>query len=354
MPVVLAVALLACGDLAALQSSAESAPCGAQGCSEQDAPGGDGGAVDTASDFGIDAATESGSLVNPLCGVLVCNPDDDEASKCNDGESVLPDGGYGTDAAVEADAGEAGTDEPSADSFDGANHMGGSKTPARFEDGGAAPLPPEGGPGVPRMTCQVMIKPGGQRVASCAPAGSGKDGDACVDSADCAPGRACIGDENTGVCRSYCCLEPEGCDPAAYAEGSFCSVGPQRDRYLEEPDLPLMVPVCMPANKCELVPGQGGVSQCEAGKICAIVRADGTTACVLPGAAQQGEPCDDAQPDHSPCAEGLVCSKATSTSTCMKLCRVSAADACESGVCQAGTTSMPRGYGVCVGTRQRK
>ncbi len=144
--------------------------------------------------------------------------------------------------------------------------------------------------------------------------------------------------------RNYCCLDPEACP-----EATHCGVRTSRDALHDDPEAEFLVPVCVPADDCELLPGPGGTNRCSDGLMCAIVRADGTTACVLPGTAGEGEPCAVVGSGHSPCAEGYVCSKATNT--CLELCRINEPDACAGGVCQGGTGGIPDEYGVCVGAR---
>ena len=328
------VLAIACGDVASIDSSnASGTPCGPGGCFNNDASS-DGGVSDVSTDIGNDAPGEGGLGVNPLCGVLQCNPDDLEATKCNTA------GNDASVADVESDAqGEAEADGGS---------MGASFGPQDTPQGGDDPpgdQPPHSPTQSPALACQVTLNTVGDRVATCVPGGDGTDGSPCVKSSDCAAGFACVGDANTGVCRTYCCLDAEAC-----AKGTYCAVKPSREGLYEDPNAKFLLPVCTPANPdCELLADVGGNNGCDTGLMCAIVRADGTTACVKPGTALEGEPCAVAEPGVSPCAEGFVCSKATNV--CLALCAINDPDACEGAVCQGGTSGMPPAYGVCVGSR---
>jgi hypothetical protein len=324
---------VACGEVASIDSASASGECGPGGCFNNDAAS-DGGVSDVSTDIGNDGPSESGTKVNPLCGLLQCDPDDLEATKCNSGggmDASAPD----ADSDVAVEAAHSG--------------MGASFGPQDEPQGGGDPPDdqlPQSPSGSPPLACQVTVNGLGERVAMCVPGGSGTDGSPCVTSSDCAAGFACVGDANTGVCRTYCCLDGEAC-----ATGTYCGVKASRDGLVEDPEGEFLLPVCIPANPdCKLLADVGGDNSCDPGLMCAIVRADGTTACVTPGTSVEGEPCEDTEPGVSPCAEGFVCSKATNI--CLALCRISDADSCDGAVCQGGTSGMPPEYGVCVGSRE--
>ncbi|PIE05487.1 MAG: hypothetical protein CSA75_04485 [Sorangium cellulosum] len=299
--------------------------------------GGDAGFSDVSADIGSDVPKGSSALVNPLCGVG-CDPDDFEATKCNS-PSPLEDGGKieaGLDATIDADL-----DKPD-EGEDG--NMGGSMGGKSPYD--QVPNDDDEDPGdeinsPPAMGCQVTADSSGHRHSACVPAGTGTDSDPCVTSSDCAAGYACVG-EVAGVCRSYCCLDAETCPNQRY-----CGVQPSHDQG--SATSPFLLPVCIPAADCELLPTNRG-NGCSDGLICTIVRANGTTACVQPGMAKAGEPCETSEPGKSACAEGFVCSKATNT--CLALCSLNAPESCHGGACQGGTNGIPDGYGVCVGSRE--
>lgn len=348
-----------CTGVESLDSASGAPGCGPNGCFNNDAAS-DAGASDVSTDIGNDAVSESGSLANPLCGVLMCNPDDDEAVKCNapaapdgggtDGGGGFEDGGepdgdteasMAPDAQHDADAAPEGGDAASM-----GGSMGGAKEPSDQPAPNDAPGadPPSDDEDVHGFACQVTVDEYGDRVTMCMEAGSGVHNDPCVASSDCAAGFACVGDQTAGVCRAYCCLEPEAC-----AAGTYCGVKASRDALQDNPDAPFLLPVCVPADDCELLPGPDGTNRCADGLMCAIVRSDGTTACVEPGTAGDGAACESVGAGYSPCAEGFVCSKATNT--CLKLCRIGAPETCDGGVCQGGTGGIPDEYGVCVGAR---
>jgi hypothetical protein len=325
---------LGCGAVDSLDSSGAGTGCGPSGCFNVDTPT-EAGVSDVSTDIGSDTATEAGSSVNPLCGVLTCDPDDFQATKCNPAESS----DAGTPDASDPDGAGDAHDDPDGDEPE-AGSMGGSM-------GGMEPKSPPPGPedpDTPLIACQVTKDLQGNRIAMCLPGGNGVDNDPCVTSADCSAGYACVGDVDVGVCRSYCCLDAEAC-----SSGTYCGVLPSRDELQADPDSKFLLPVCVPANDCELLPGPQGKNRCAEGLTCAIVRTDGTTACLLPATAVEGEPCGAPTAGQSLCAEGFVCSK--STNTCLALCRVNSLDACGNGICQGGTNGIPEEYGVCVGAR---
>jgi len=354
IPLLFLSLLVGCSQVDSLESDTNGSGCGSDGgCFTSDAST-DAGASDVSTDIGNDAVAESGSLVNPLCGFLQCDPDDFEATKCNVGnaDGGTPEGGADADSDVaqvvsDADA-DADTDadiDASAAAEGGSmGSMGGSKDPAEKVPSDQPEDSPSDDAAPPAFACQVTTNSDGERLAMCVPGGTGVDSDPCVTSADCAAGYACVGDKNAGVCRSYCCIDPEAC-----GDGTYCGVLPSRDPVQADPDAVFLVPVCIPAVDCELLPSSGTTNRCADGLMCAIVRADGTTACVIPGAAGDGEPCEEVEPGQSPCAEGFVCSKATNT--CLALCRVGTPGVCGEGACQGGTDGIPEEYGVCVGAR---
>ncbi|HEY6560223.1 MAG TPA: hypothetical protein VI072_23220 [Polyangiaceae bacterium] len=254
---------------------------------------------------------EDASGRHPLCGVSPsCDPDDEEA--------CAGAGAPGEDASASDAGADATTSEPEAGGLDASADA----APRRY----ACTLPANGEQ--PRPECRL----------------AGKDpADApCNTSADCAPGLACVGTEH-GQCRPYCCDGSDVC-----AERSYCAERSLRESVALGKDV--RVPVCVTADRCDL--GQPYPCQADAQSqddctckdpqtACGVVRADGTTSCIEPGAGKAGEDC--------PCAWDHICSQATRT--CLKLCSTSAEDdsTCGSGKCQA-SANLPRNYGVCVGS----
>ena len=321
--------LLGCSEVGLLDNSAVGT-CGAESCFNGDG-GLDADGSETGSGIGSDAGDRATGF-NALCGAIVCDPDDGTSLQC-------------TAAAPESDAGDepadAASDALEADASEGDTGSTGVDAPDDVADSGTNPS--KDLPGL--VSCRVTAS-SGERTTVCGAAGSGTDSDPCVTSSDCSPGLACVGDANTGVCHPYCCRLPDAC-----AEGTYCGVMASRDELLSSPDEPFLVPVCVPGNDCDLLPSLDGTNGCADGRICTVVRGDGTTACLLPGTAVEGESCGSSDiPGYSPCAEGFVCSKATNT--CLALCRVTDPNTCGDGVCQGGTRGMPDPYGVCVGVRR--
>ncbi len=292
--------------------------------------------VDAAPDHTLEVGTldqlppADGSSFNPLCG-QGCDPDDTRA--CGDAGAGSPSLEGADDAALDASSGDAAD----------------------------APSLPETGPtdsGIRRDTgatvygCQVR-RAGSGRAASCGLAGSGRENAPCVSSADCAPGWACVGDAKAALCRPYCCNgsgSGDGSDRdsggSSCAHGDYCAVRSLRDDA-DSAD-PLLVPVCVPAEKCLLSEPypcpSNAVCTCPAGTACTVVRSDGTTGCLEPGRGVQGEPCSEG----ARCAAGHLCSRGTDR--CVKLCMTTGTDsACGGGICQSGGPALPTDWGVCVG-----
>jgi len=188
------------------------------------------------------------------------------------------------------------------------------------------------------LSCQVQSGPDGQR-AVCASAGTGTSGSPCISGADCAPGFACVEAAGTAQCRRYCCNDRESCET-----GTYCA---ERTLRLDANAAlaPVTAPVCVTAVACPLLEPypcpEGTTCFCPDKTACTLVRADGTTDCVLvpPDAGVEGGKC--------PCAAGHVCSRGTNT--CLKICKLTVADPqCTGSLCQS-SESLPDGYGLCVG-----
>jgi hypothetical protein len=176
-------------------------------------------------------------------------------------------------------------------------------------------------------TCQ-LIPVEGTAIGACGPAGKSDDGFACKTAQDCLSGMGCAASPNGGgVCKNYCCGNPEDCPTKTY-----CASQP-----MAEDPTSIAIPVCVPANVCPLLTD----GACDPGLTCAIVRDDGTTSCVPPGPGQLNEAC--------PCAAGFVCSKLFNQ--CKKLCHIGkdAEDCGGNATCQAGSSGFPEGFGACFG-----
>jgi hypothetical protein len=182
------------------------------------------------------------------------------------------------------------------------------------------------------LSCQVVSSAGGGGgggdagvTAQCRMAGAGVVGAPCTTVADCGPELGCMAGL-TPTCRPYCCESLESC-PA----DTYCIQAAMAESASTQ------IPVCVPAQKCELLDD----TTCPPGLTCAIVRDDGTTSCVTPGAGTAGESC--------PCAAGFTCS--LSNATCLQLCSTAVAGSCgPTGLCQGGSTAFPANVGYCVST----
>jgi hypothetical protein len=180
------------------------------------------------------------------------------------------------------------------------------------------------------VSCQLVPSDGGAGggggsalTAQCGASGTAGDGDPCMTSADCGPEMGCIAGV-TPICRAYCCESLESCPAETYCVTAQMNEAPSS-----------AIPICIPAQNCELL----NDATCPAGLTCAIVRATGTTSCVVPGSGTTGEAC--------PCAAGFTCSSADNT--CLQLCHAGSTTDCGSnGFCQGGTAPYPDGIGYCV------
>lgn len=198
--------------------------------------------------------------------------------------------------------------------------------------GGAGGEGGGGGGSAEAYTCRVAIEDD-KPVSVCAPVGMGRINDPCQGSAQCEAGLACVevsGASDVGLCLPYCCDKLEDC-----AEGTFCN--PRDLVPMPTPLQPKRVPVCEPAVECSLLtPG----ACADDGKVCTVVRADGTTSCIDRG---DGKTCD-----QCPCDDGYVCNP--NINQCRKLCHTdSLTNECGGGTCQGGSSNYPVGIGICVG-----
>jgi hypothetical protein len=175
-------------------------------------------------------------------------------------------------------------------------------------------------------------------LSQCELTGSGLSGEPCVSRADCAPGYACTTENGTAQCRQYCCGGNDVCPSGTYCDER--EVGEDAGNVIKH-----RVPVCVTGTACRFddpypCPAEQ-VCSCPSGRVCGVVRADSTTACVVPGTGLEGEAC--------PCAAGHVCSAVLGT--CVKTCSLSSvtgnAEQCSRGVCQS-STSLPIDVGICV------
>lgn len=178
-----------------------------------------------------------------------------------------------------------------------------------------------------------LVNVGKEVVAQCEPFGTFSEGEVCIDQHDCGAGLGCaVGLDGSALCRSYCCGDAEVCPKNTYCEAQMMKIN-------DASPSSAAMPVCIPASNCELL---NDADTCDAGLTCTIVRQDGTTSCVVPGAGQLNEPC--------PCAAGFICSKLLGT--CLKLCRIGQeqSDCGPNASCQAGSNAYyPAGIGTCVG-----
>lgn len=286
--------------------------------------------------------------LNALCGVGMgagtCMPDD--GTSCNTYMPPLPNsggaGGENATGGAGAGAGGAGAGgEGGANAEAGAGATGGAGGGAGASRGGAGG---EAGGGVDEpgglapYSCQVT-RQSTVLQRQCVPAGVGKVNAPCFSAGDCAPGLACVTENEAGRCLPYCCDQNSTC-----TSGTFCAERPLREAEADTSNAePPRVPVCVPADACSLEDQfpcpSGSDCRCKGDTACMVVRDDGTTTCMKPGAGKQGEAC--------PCAWNHVCSSVTSQ--CIQICRTDPSkNDCGTQKCQA-SSELPQNFGVCVG-----
>ncbi len=262
------------------------------------------------SHLSLDAGTAgkgAAASFNLLCGAPTTGCDPDSAESCSL-STASASGGVASSGGASGSAGAAGAGGASA------------STGGLVGGGVSDPVPSTG-------ACRVQRR-GSVTVANCGRSGTGRAGQPCVSSADCAGGLACVDEGGIGQCRAYCCKGSQGCGGK-----DFCDV---RVARAAEADLEhLLVPVCVESDNCQL----GDVAACSVeGRVCSVVGPQGATSCVTPGSGTVGKPC--------PCAEGFVCSE--STGTCLQLCPLTGAvNRCSPGACQS-SSGLPMGWGLCV------
>lgn len=301
-----------------------------------------------------DASTGDGGPIddlNALCGVGLCTPDD--GSACSTYIPPVPGlggaggeggerqtGGAGQSTGGASGGGEGGVGGGSAGAAAagapaeaGASSVAGSGG-AGGEGGGGVDTPG----GLAAYSCQVTHQ-NNQLSRQCVPAGTGTVNAPCFSAADCAPSFACVTENDAGRCLPYCCKLNSTC-----SSGTFCAERPLRKAEADTSNAePSRVPVCVPADACSLEDPfpcpSGSDCRCKGDTACMLVRGDGTTTCLKPGAGEQGDAC--------PCAWNHVCSSVTHQ--CIKICRTDPTkNDCGTQKCQA-SSELPENFGVCVG-----
>jgi hypothetical protein len=276
---------------------------------------GGGCALVTTADRTLDEGGSGGGVVGPR--------PDEAGTTASDGGGGYDDGGYdgGVDAAF----------TPAPTSY---QYLCGGSAPVCLPGAATDSCALGGNPGLggapasaPEISCQLVRGDGGGVTAQCGRAGASTEGGPCISATDCGPELGCIATGLTPICRAYCCDGLESCPASTY-----CVKAPMAEDQASE------IPVCIPATPCALLDD----ATCPLGETCTIVRASGTTSCVIPGTGTYGEAC--------PCAAGYTCSDGT----CLQLCHTdgtNAADADECGpnaFCQGGQEPYPNGIGQCI------
>ena len=336
----------------------------AGGCSSSESPAGPGGGHgNTGGTIGgtqgdptivkPDASGIDGAVMNdlnPLCGgpdVRTCLPDDASACRgykppvigaggANGGDGAG--GAAGMSGAPAAQGGASGGAAGAEASAGGAANASGGAADASGGAGGEGGSPVESPPGLAPYGCQVVRQ--NNRVSrQCVVAGTGIENAPCFSAADCAPSFACVTTGDAGRCLPYCCDQNSTC-----TSGTYCAEQPLRKGSADAGTTDTQrVPVCVPADACSLDEQfpcpVGSECRCKGDTACIIVRDDGTTTCLKPGAGLQGDVC--------PCAWNHVCSSVTHQ--CIKICHTDPTkNDCGAQKCQA-SSELPQNFGVCVG-----
>jgi hypothetical protein len=277
--------------------------------------------------------------LNPLCGVGqgagTCLPDNDSACRGYMPPKQPGAGGVGAGGESNALGGEAGISAGGAAHGGAPDGAGGAGNSGVGGEGGSGNQQP---PGLAQYSCQVT-RQDSKPLRQCMTAGTGKANAPCFSAADCAPSFACVTEGDVGRCLPYCCDKSSTC-----RSGTYCADRPLRKAPSDTSNAePLHVPVCVPADDCSLedqFPCPASTEcRCKGDTACMVVRDDGTTTCLKPGAGQQGDAC--------PCAWNHVCSSVTNK--CVKICRTDPSKTdCGTQKCQA-SSELPKNYGVCVG-----
>jgi hypothetical protein len=202
-------------------------------------------------------------------------------------------------------------------------------------DGCTSLQPSEGGMSSGYITCQLVATDGAV-VPTCLTPGEGTYNQPCMSALNCGGGLGCAvvaspgatPDNKGGACLDYCCGDLEECP-----KDTYCTL----QSMAEAPDV--TIPVCILASKCTLLDD----TTCPEGLTCAIVRADGTTSCVVPGTGKDGEECNSL----GFCAAGFTCLKLVGK--CKQLCRLDHPEDCPMGsTCLSGSGEYPDNYGTCT------
>jgi hypothetical protein len=310
-----------------------SAPCVGPSCQNSSNSGIDYD-LDLTSGSGGTTSTSGAAVATSVnrCGLarVGCSPDDDVSCKYATVQDNNGTGGATSAVGPEDFGGSSNGGSSNGGSGNGGSSNGGSG------NGGSGNGGSSNG-GAVTLACRIR-RDNSVPLSQCEIAGSGLVGDPCVSSVDCAPGFACAEDNGVGQCRHYCCGGNELCPSGTYCDERIVK---------EEVEVvgSLTVPVCVPAVSCrfdEPYPCPADqICSCPTGKVCGVVRADGTTGCVVPGAGLEGDLC--------PCAAGHICSEVLGT--CVKTCSLTNVadnvEQCSLGVCQS-SASLPADVGICV------
>lgn len=211
-----------------------------------------------------------------------------------------------------------------------------------IDAGGPIAEPPDGGAACPSGACNYQTGSGCSAAETCSPGlagdmvtqqctagGSGKSGDVCASSGECAVGYLCV----VKSCHKLCCGGDWSACPSAdeHCINRLAYAGPDGGA------IETGAMLCFPVNDCDALKPD---SCTKAGTSCQIVDATGATACFPSGTGDVGQPC--------PCKGGFTCAGGV----CHRLCKAVAGGG--DPLCQPGEGACvhfskdPPGVGECM------
>ncbi len=237
-----------------------------------------------------------------------------------DGDADYPDGHDFVDAGVSMDGGVF---------LDGSVADGSFGNPTRTATTVAPQhCPTDCDPRTPDEGCGTdhCLLTGTVAVCSSLGIGTGLEGTACTDTADCAGGLACALVEGTAQCARPCCEDNDcGVTDACTLPGVLAGATATDWHF------------CAPVRTCGLLH-----SDCDQGESCYVVSGTGDTQCLTAGNLGEGDACDHI----NSCGPSFSCVGAIAQSRCVQLCDLSQTTSCGGAAC-VQQPQTPSGIGLC-------
>jgi hypothetical protein len=171
---------------------------------------------------------------------------------------------------------------------------------------------------------------------TCAPVGSGAEGERCMASADCGPGLDCSAFDGSGRCRSYCCALSRTLD---CPDGQFCRLDLDATRET------FRVGLCAPCDSCDPL----DPDSCRPGLSCYPLPGSlQCTACLPPGELEPGDECTLS----TDCQRGSACFRLDNgISLCLAFCELDSEEGCADRGRQCSEVAgakLPPGIALCL------